>query len=281
MVLESLFNPFVVKKKPWEMFFAGFLYSSIGLLLSILVFQDMAGLLMVFFTVIAATPIVYNTIKNEEELDLNLSGEITLLKEHSKVLYFLLFFFLGSVASYTLAYVFLPATLVSIVFASQTVAIGDINRAVTTGSLTQFGIFKGIFFNNMRVLFFCLIFSFLYGIGALFILTWNASVVSAAIGNLIKTKISVISAGLGFETIASYFSITAMSLLRYLSHGIIEIAAYFIAGLAGGIISIAVIKHHLEDERVLYDALDLIFISIAVLFVSCVFEVYITPIFFY
>ena len=94
MVLESLFNPFVVKKKPWEMFFAGFLYSSIGLLLSILVFQDMAGLLMVFFTVIAATPIVYNTIKNEEELDLNLSGEITLLKEHSKVLYFLLFFFL-------------------------------------------------------------------------------------------------------------------------------------------------------------------------------------------
>jgi DNA-binding NarL/FixJ family response regulator len=31
MVLESLFSPFTVKKKPWEMFLAGFVYSIIGL----------------------------------------------------------------------------------------------------------------------------------------------------------------------------------------------------------------------------------------------------------
>ena len=149
MVLESLANPFKVKKKPWEMFALGAFYSVIAFFLSYWVFREVSGMLMVFLIVMATLPTLYVTIKNEEELDLNLSGEITLLKEHSKVLYFLLFFFLGSVASYTLAYVFLPATLVSIVFASQTVAIGDINRAVTTGSLTQFGIFKGIFFNNI------------------------------------------------------------------------------------------------------------------------------------
>ena len=34
MVLESLFNPFAVKRKPWEMFVAGVLYSLIGLFLA-------------------------------------------------------------------------------------------------------------------------------------------------------------------------------------------------------------------------------------------------------
>ena len=42
MVLESLFNPFVVKKKPWEMFLAGFIYSIIGLGLSYIVFKEIS-----------------------------------------------------------------------------------------------------------------------------------------------------------------------------------------------------------------------------------------------
>ena len=42
-----------------------------------------------------------------------------------------------------------------------------------------------IFINNMGVLFLCIIFSFLYGAGAIFILTWNASVIAAAIGSFI------------------------------------------------------------------------------------------------
>ena len=95
MVLESLFNPFAVKKRPWEMFVAGFLYSIVGLTLSYLVFREVSGLLTVFLIVLATLPLLYVTIKNEEEIDLKYTGEWKILKEHSKVLVFLIFLFLN------------------------------------------------------------------------------------------------------------------------------------------------------------------------------------------
>lgn len=279
MVLESLFNPFAVKKKPWEMFFAGCVYSVVGLFLSYLVFREISGILMVFLIVMAAIPIVYNTIRKEEELDIELKTEWGILKEHSKVLMFLLYFFTGTVVALTLCYIFLPTSMVEPIFKFQSQAIVNVSNHVS-GGITQFGLFKGIFFNNLRVLFFCLVFSFLYGMGAIFILTWNASVVAAAMGNLVKTKLAALGSTVGVSVVGNYFSIGAISFMRYMSHGIIEIAAYFIAGIAGGIISIAVIKHNLENEKVLYDSLDLIFISVVVLFVAAIFEVYITPVLF-
>jgi len=69
-------------------------------------------------------------------------------------------------------------------------------------------------------------------------------------------------------------------LILDLIHGFFEIAAYFIAGLAGGIISIALIKHNLKERRVLVDSLDLILISLAMLLVAALIEVFITPILF-
>ena len=63
-------------------------------------------------------------------------------------------------------------------------------------------------------------------------------------------------------------------------HGIPEIAAYFVAGLAGGIISVAVIRHDFGTKRfkhILFDSLDLIVISIFILLVAAAIEVFITP----
>ena len=66
-----------------------------------------------------------------------------------------------------------------------------------------------------------------------------------------------------------------------MTHGIFEIASYFIAGLAGGIISIALIKHNLKKEKVFYDALVLMLISAGLILFAGLVEVYITPIFFH
>ena len=35
----------------------------------------------------------------------------------------------------------------------------------------------------------------------------------------------------------------AIGMTRYMTHGIFEILAYFIGGLAGGLISVAIIRH--------------------------------------
>lgn len=278
MVLEVLFNPFTVKKKPWEMFIAGFIYALVALTLSYMVFKEAAGLLTVFLIVIASLPILYNTIKNEEELDLKYDKEIKILKEHTKVLVFFMMLFLGITVALVLAYVVLPTSVTTVVFGLQEQAINHVNQNVqVTGNVAKADIFGRILFNNMRVLFFCLVFSFLYGTGAIFILTWNSSVIATAMGSLIKSKVAQV----GVPTLGTYLAITTSSFLRYMTHGFFEILAYFVAGLAGGIISIALIKHNLTDDRVLIDSLDLILISVGIIILAGVIEVYVTPVFFH
>jgi len=66
-------------------------------------------------------------------------------------------------------------------------------------------------------------------------------------------------------------------------HGIPEIGAYFVGALAGGIISVAVIRRDLRGERmwrILQDSLLLVVIAIIILVVAALMEVYLTPILF-
>lgn len=287
MVLELLFNPFSLKKKPWQLFVVGFFNTIIALILSYIVFKDAAGLLSVFLIVMSTLPLFYVTIKREEELDFKYP-ESRLLKEHGKVLIFFLFLFFGIMTAMVLAYVFLPQQMVNSVFNLQQAAITNVNNviqtgpnsAAVTGDITSIGLFLRILMNNFKVLFFCVIFSFLYGAGSIFILTWNASVIASAMGNLIKTEVGKAVSLIGFTSAATYFSAAAFSVFRYMTHGIFEIAAYFIAGLAGGIISIAFVRQNLKEPRVYLDVLDLVLISVGILVVGGIVEVYITPLLF-
>jgi uncharacterized membrane protein SpoIIM required for sporulation len=101
-------------------------------------------------------------------------------------------------------------------------------------------------------------------IGAIFILAWNASVISSAIG---------ITAGANLANLP-------LGLMKYMIHGIPEIGAYFVGALAGGIISIAIIKHDVHSEKfwvILQDSLNLVILSVILLFVAALIEVFITP----
>jgi len=283
MVLESLLNPLKAEKRPWEMFFLGFVYSSIAILLSLWIFRDQASLIMVFLTVMACVPIVYNTMKLEESKDLEISSERRLLKEHNKAIIFLMFLFFGITLSFVAWYIFLPSDTLNLVFDKQTATIQSINNQVSGNAYQQFSTFTRIFLNNIKVLAFATLFAFIYGAGAIFILTWNASVIGTAIGNFIRSNLSQYAGLLGFEKFASYFNVVSIGLLRYILHGIPEILAYFYGGLAGGIISVAIIKKHYKDERfshIIFDISELLVIALAFLLVAALIEVYITPILF-
>lgn len=280
MVLENIFNPFKVKNKPIEMFFAGFLFTIVGLGLSYVVFREYTGLLALFLIVIACIPLLYKIIVDEEELNLKGFNEFKILKEHSKIVVSLMFLFFGISAAMFLAYVFLPNTISSIIFSLQEDAIVQVNTNLQ-GNVVSSSFFLKVFTNNIKVLFFCLVFSFLYGTGALFILAWNASVLSVAIGSLFKEKLSAIASVVGFLGVAHYFSSFSFSFLRYMLHGSLEIVSYFVGGLAGGIISVAFVQHKLKNDKILTDVLDLLLISIGLLFVAAIIEVFVTPLFFY
>ena len=134
--------------------------------------------------------------------------------------------------------------------------------------------------NNVRVLAFALLFSFIFGAGAIFILTWNASVIAVAIADTARGIVSSGAEAVGVASVASYFHGFGLALARYMIHGIPEIGGYFVGGLAGGIISIGVIKYKLGSpkfKKVMFDALHLTILAIFILFVAAVLEVWVSP----
>lgn len=282
MVLESMLSPIKAEKNPAQMFFVGFLYSSIAIFLGLWVFEGLAGVLTLLLTVVASLPIIYNALRLEEKKDVFIEKETTLLKEHGKALSFFMFLFLGITASYTVWFVFLPQDVITNIFSSQISTISDIRNGLTANAASQSTFFI-IFFNNLRVMTMCILFSFLFGAGSIFILTWNASVIATAIGIFIRNNIASVANLTGMNQISSYFGIVITGVLKYSLHGIPEIMAYFVAALAGGIISVAVIRHDFTTkkfERILIDSSDLIAISTILLFFAAIIEVYVSHVLF-
>jgi len=282
MVLESLITPFKAEQRPSRLLLLGAVFSSASIILSLWIFKAQASLIMVFLTAMAALPLIFNTIKMEEEKDLEGMEEKWLLKEHSKALRAFIFLFIGATIAFAFWYVVVSSSTVSILFQTQTATINAINSKVTAhlSFTANMSYFSKIFLNNVKVLIFCILFSFIYGSVAIFILTWNASVIGTAIGYSIRSGIANAATLVGFERIAHYFQVISIGLLRYAVHGVPEILAYFVGGLAGGIIGIAVIKHDFgttKFEHILLDSADLLLLSLGILFIAALLEVFVTP----
>ena len=283
-MLEALINPKSSARKPWGMFFVGLFYASLSILLSHWFFikdpvlSQYSGIFMIMFCVIFSMPYIYYSIKLEEQKDLGNANEISLLKEHSKVIFSFLWLFMGFIVAFSFWYIVLPQGPDS--FRAQIETFCQINRPSNfdqcvseyglsaknglTGNATSSERFLSIFSNNIYVLIFTLIFSLIFGAGAIFILAWNASVISAAVGIFAKSDINSLPIGLA----------------RYMIHGLPEITAYFVGALAGGILSFAVIKHDIKSRnfwRIVQDCLNLVIIAIAILLISAAIEVFITP----
>lgn len=283
-MLEMLINPRKAERRPWELFFVGIFYASLSILLVNWIFgQDAvlsrySGILIVTFTVMFSIPFVYYTIKYEEQKISEKTGMIRLLKEHNKAIMALLFLFIGFVIAFAFWYVILSSPEN---FRAQIETYCLINRPSSFNEcVRQYGVkdfssttglvstsserFFLIFANNVYVLIFTLVFSLIFGAGVIFVLAWNASVIAAAIGIFSKSQLSSMP----------------LAISRYLIHGIPEIASYFIVALAGGIVSVAVIKHEAGTDKfweVLQDSIDLIIAALVILFFAALVEVYITP----
>jgi len=282
MVLEALITPIQAEKRPWQMFFLGIIFALVGIGMSVWVFEGQSSLVMVFLIVMASIPIVYNTLRFEELKDEEQDNEIYLLKEHAKALSVFMFLFIGITVACAFVYVIVPESYIDTLFHVQSQAIEDVNSRVAGSVITSDAI-PLIFLNNLKVMIFCIIFAFVYGVGAIFILVWNASVIGVALGGFIRAQIGGVAATLGYVNISHYFQAVSLGVLRYSTHGLFEILAYFVAGLAGGIISISVVRHNFGTARfdkILLDSAGLLVISLFLLFFAALIEVYITPLFF-
>ena len=151
MVLESLMSPIKAEHKPLRMFWIGVLYATVAIFLSVWIFKAYSSLVMVFLTTTAAVPLMYRTMKQQEKRDMEIPKEKNLLKEHSRVIEFLMFLFLGFLVAYSFWYIVLPSSLVQTMFQSQIQTIESINARIISGSVAQSTILAQIFFASTCV----------------------------------------------------------------------------------------------------------------------------------
>ena len=286
-MIESLINPKRSEKGPWKMFFIGLLYASLSLLLtrwffsSDAVLNEYSGMIVITFCVMFSLPFMYFIIKREEKEDEHIEGFFGVWKAHSDALYAFLWLFLGFIIAFSFWNIVLQDSNLFNAQIETYCAInnpGNVAQCVSThslmgksisvlGSSTQSSRFFSILENNAYVMIFTLIFSLIFGAGAIFILAWNASVISTAVGIFTKYQISEIPLGIA----------------RYMIHGFPEIAAYFITALAGGIFGVDILRNGLKSKtfiKVLENSIILIFIALVILIFAALIEVYFTPILF-
>ncbi len=302
MVLEDIISDRVARKHPVDLLFVSILMSSVAIWGSYYVFRETTSILSLAFVTIGLMPLIHAIFVEEEEEEAEELGPASgFLSRHFDIIKILTWFFLGLVLSYAFWYVVLPtakeelciagacfpAPLRGKVFAEQEKTYAFIAGKVTgpagaTGLVTGlveaagfatresclgkakslWGCTEFIYANNSVVLGLAILFSFVWGAGALFLLGWNASVIGVFIGKEVLEKDWM--AGL-------------LKALGYIPHGLPEVMAYFIGSIAGGIISVALTKKKYkthEFEQIAKDVLFLLVLSYVVLFVGALVEAY-------
>lgn len=226
MVLEKLVSISDALRHPSWMFVIGALVSVICIAISFWIFPASVGLVTVFLITFAMTPLMCGLMSHEEfelEEDFESRVKLNFFRRHGDIIKVYVAFFAGMIFALSILFIILPGQIVEKIFNDQ---VNEIN--LIRGNAVFPSTFQKIIFNNVGVLFLSFFFAFLFGSGAVLILAWNASVLSAAIGLVAKSIGGV--KGL------------PVALMTFLPHGSFEILAYFIAGIAGGMISAVVIR---------------------------------------
>ncbi|MBR9682879.1 MAG: stage II sporulation protein M [Candidatus Aenigmarchaeota archaeon] len=275
MVLEALFSAETLENKPRDMFILSFIVTLVVTFLSYYIFPTYAGIIIPLLVTVSMTPLVrdifiMDEISERKQAKRKISK--TFWDRHDETIKILTFFFLGSFAAIFLLMLVLPADMLSTIFEPQIIAIqtitGSLEYSLTGAAITQNAISKPevlslITMNNLKVVAFSFILSFLFSTGSLFILSWNASILAIFIGILVRK-------GLFTEALSAAIGI--------LPHAPVEIVAYFLAAIAGGILSVGIMREKWGSKElnlVVRDAIILIVLAIIATLVGAGIEVYI------
>jgi len=251
-MIESLLTLEELEKRPYLAFFWAILINSVAIILTSN-FQTLEGVgfgfFAVLFTIIPSVFFITMLIKREEKADE--SGR-SFWDNHGTDIVILLMFFFGMTMSFAVWSSVLPDDL----FSTQVDKITEIRG---TGALTQEGAFSSILLNNLQVMVVSFVLSLVFGAGAIFIIVWNASVLGVYIGQVSKSLLHIPVISLGF-----------------LPHGIPEIAGYVVAGLAGGILSAAILRKRQNIMRtILMDSMKLLLLGGILIALGAFIEVFI------
>jgi len=264
MVLESIFPARKVIKKPIDMFIFSMIISFASIFLAHLIFPGISvGKIITLFITVAMTPMIYGIFRAEEEVERKEAEHKihkTFLDRHDEAIRLFTLFFLGCFVAVFFLAIILPEEYVVSTFEDQLTEIYRIRGAA--GYVTVPTILNVIVVNNLRVMGLSFLLSFLIGSGAIVILSWNASILALYLASFLRR-------GLVVE-----FLIRTVSIIP---HAPVEILAYFLAGIAGGVLSVGMIRERIRSKEfflVFKDSLILMGLAVLAVLVGGFIEVF-------
>lgn len=259
MVLELLLDPGKAEKFS-HILILSFVYTIVSVFLAQQIFPQHASVLFVALLTILFIPFFQGRFEQEEQKE-DLYAERksggNIFARHRGIIFVFSAFFLGIVIAASFVFIFLPFQQA---FSLQATTI--------KGFATEDGDFQKILFNNIQVMVLMFIFSVIMGAGAIFILAWNASVIAVYAGMLVNS--------IGLPLPAAYLVGLPTALGSIAVHGAPEILAYFLAGLAGGILSFGIVKEKInsvEFRQIFFDSLVYLAVAAALVFGAGLLEV--------
>jgi len=253
MVLEWMLKAREDRKHPLTIFIFSVFVSLIAMLISYFVFKESTGIFTIVLISLALVSFINSMFLLEEKETEQFGERQNFFERHGDIISAFTAMFLGMTLAMSFVFLLLPDNVAEKVFEDQVREVRLIQ-----GKFTFTSQFSEILFNNLSVLSLSFLLSFLLGTGAILILSWNASVLSAAIGMIAKSL-----GGLKGMPIA---------VLTFLPHGVFELTAYFIGAIGGGLISVAVMKKNSKFWFILKDSATLFAISLILLVIGGLIE---------
>lgn len=274
-MLESLFNFREINSRPYLAFLWAFAIISVSVIIAMQIgFKiavgtasvNLTGIFTLAFALISSSYIMTAIIRREELMEekaIRAHYSKGFWERHRKDLLIFLYFFGGATLAFAVWTMLLPADTFQVQIPSICAMrpyLSVCDSPMITGSVTSPSVsFMNILTNNLRVTAFSFVFAFIFGAGAVFILLWNAGILGICIGLMSRSLAEI-----------------PVNSIRFLPHGIPEIAGYILAGLAGSLISIAIIRKADRDilKSVAWDSAVVLIVGVVLVVLGAFIEAY-------
>jgi len=276
VVLESLIGEKNIRNHPVFIFFLAMLICAGSLFFAQLLFPLHASVLSIAFITIGLVPLVYNVLSHEED-DETLcknSSCTTFFARHFNLIMLYVWIFLGIIVAFAFYYSILPPLERASLFEEQISSFCGIAGSSSctdgvpmsiTGRASAFGMNACmsnnstvetctlfIFENNAGVLLFTIVLSLLYGVGAIFILAWNASILGVFFGETLL--------------VGDFTKFLGMFQSMVIGHGAPELFGYIFGALAGAVLSSMFAKKEFFTHSSSLIIKDILFLSFLAFF---------------
>src|SRR3989338_1553987 len=189
-MLESIVRPVSAEHNPSEMVLVGIIFTMVSGLLVLQIGTSSPantglGLLLVAFISIPASPLLVNLFIIEgKKVRRNRSFPIPIIDRHDEVIKVLAFLFIGIIIGASILYLLLPGETAQFLFSDQLHDLSARGVNVMSGNAIARTDFWSLIENNTKVTLLVLVFSFVFGAGAIFIIAWNGTIIGVLIANI-------------------------------------------------------------------------------------------------